>query len=204
MCLHCYGCKSYIGLMPLPCIGVDISITCHCLHEGKLSCCYSWQYGHLMLVLCLHEFCGKLGRKSYKWPSVKAGLQRNGWYQGFLTCIPPGAASLYQQMLLCVTVLVTPFNPCSHYYDGLYLHRHSWLIWSLSWQKHRQRKQYWKRKCTISFCSSMLFSFSYMPRLVRMLTLGLLRQNWWVWQLECGIILLFFLSWVKFFLGRCE
>lgn len=99
-------------------------------------------------------------------------------------------------MLLRVTVVVTPFSPCSHYCDGLYLHRHSWLIWSLSWQKRRQRKQYWKRKCTISFCSSTLFSFSCMPRLVRMLTLGLLRQNWWVWQLECGIILIFFLSWL--------
>lgn len=111
MCLHCYGCKSYIGLMP--CFGVEISITCHCLHEGKVSCCYSWQYGHLMLVLWLHEFCGKLERKSCKWSSVKAGLQRNVWQQVFLACIAPHTASMYQQMLLHVRVLVTPFNPCS-------------------------------------------------------------------------------------------
>lgn len=182
---------------------MDISITCHCLREGKLSCRYFWQYGCLVPVLWVHEFWQLVG-KSCKWSRIKAGLQRNVWQQVLLTCIPPCTASVYQQMLLCVTVLVTPFNPCSHYSDGLYLHRHSWLIWSLNWQKHRQRKQYWKRKCTISFCSSTLFSFSYMLRLVRMLTLGLLRQNWWVWQLECGIVLFFFLSWLKFFLRRCE
>lgn len=145
-----------------------------------------------------------LGRKSFKWSSVRAGLQKDVWQQVLLTCIASCTASMYQQKLLHVTVLVTPFNPCSHYCDGLYLHRHSWLIWSLNWQKHRQRKQFWKRKCTISFCSSTLFSFSCMPRLVRMLTLGLLRQNWWVWQFEFRIILFFFLSLLKFFLGRRE
>lgn len=171
----------------------------------------AWQKAQLLLLLAVwsfdtgsvYEFCSSWEENPANDPVLKL-VYRGMSEQVFLTCILPCTASMYQQMLLCVTVLVTPFNPCSHYYDGLYLHRHSWLIWSLNWQKHRQRKQYWKRKCTISFCSSMLFSFSSMPRLVRMWTLELLRQNWWVWQLECGIILFFFLSWLKLFLGRCE
>lgn len=173
----------------------------------------AWGKAQLLLLLAVWSFDAgsvavwilfKVRRKYYKWSSVLAVLQRNEWQQVFLTCITPCVAFMYQQMLLRVPVVVTPFNPCSHCCDGLYLHRRSWLIWSLNWQKLRQRKQCWRRKCTISFCSSTLFSFSYMPRLVRMLTLGLLRQNWWVWQLEYGIILIFSHSWLKFFLGRCE
>lgn len=59
--------------MPLPCFGVDITITCHCLHEEKLGYCYVRQYGCLMLGLWMTEFCSSWGEKPANDPMLKLG-----------------------------------------------------------------------------------------------------------------------------------